>query len=216
MDAPLLYTAELDLANDDIEPFLQWYAYRHAPDVYEVGMLSCTCYRVTGGDMNLFDLYELPASDLFETARYKAMGSGDPYMAALMAKRRNKAHTVYEQRLILPPAEAPSLNADWMSVYRFALPEDAEPVVIEALIRHMPLLSITGLKRLRFAARGQDHPRNPTFRPSHMIVAEWEEQPPADTGIPGLLFEVAGDAISGDSAITGRRAYPWPDRRETP
>ena len=45
MATPLLYTAELDLADADIEPFLEWYAYRHAPDVYEVGLLTCSCYR---------------------------------------------------------------------------------------------------------------------------------------------------------------------------
>ena len=56
MTTPLLYAAELDLPEEDVEPFLQWYAYRHAPDVYQVGLQSCTCYRVLGGGMNLFDL----------------------------------------------------------------------------------------------------------------------------------------------------------------
>src|SRR5690606_35392384 len=98
MTTPLLYTAELDLADGDIEPFLQWYAYRHAPDVYQVGIRTCTCYRVSGGDMNLFDLYELPDWALFETERYRGMADRDPYMAPLMQKRRNKAHTIYDQR----------------------------------------------------------------------------------------------------------------------
>ena len=142
------------------------------------------------------------------------MRARDPYMAALMAKRRNKAHTVYEQRLILPAAESAGLGADWLSVYRFAVPEEAEAAVLQALTLHQPLLGVTGLKRLRFAARGQDHPTNPTHRPSHMIVAEWAARPPADTGIPGLLFEVAGDSIAEDSAFTARRVYPWPDRAE--
>jgi hypothetical protein len=30
MTTPLLYTAELDLPDADIEPFKQWYAFRHA------------------------------------------------------------------------------------------------------------------------------------------------------------------------------------------
>lgn len=93
---PLLYTAELDLDEADVPAFLDWYAYRHAPDVYVVGLLTCACYRVHGGDMNLFDIYELPTTALFETARYQGLGAADPYMAPLMAKRRNKAHTLYE------------------------------------------------------------------------------------------------------------------------
>jgi hypothetical protein len=72
MTAPLLYTAELDLPDADIEPFKQWYASRHAPDVYHSGFLTCTCYRMRGGDMNLFDLYELQDWAIFEHPRYLA------------------------------------------------------------------------------------------------------------------------------------------------
>ena len=61
----LLYTAELDLAEPDIKPFLDWYAYRHAPDLVPLGFESSACYGTTGGDMNLFDIYEIPNRDLF-------------------------------------------------------------------------------------------------------------------------------------------------------
>jgi hypothetical protein len=214
MPTPLLYTAELDLADADIEPFLQWYAYRHAPDVWRLGFQSCTCYRVLDGDMNLFDLYELASWDVFETPDYLGMGARDPYMAALMAKRRNKAHTVYEQQLIAPDASGPCLDADWISVFRFAVPDETDEAIAELLTRHQPLLSAGGMRRIRFAARGTDHPRNPTFRPRCMVVAEWDSRPPKDCGIPDLLFDAAGDAIADDSVIIGRRVYPWPDRPE--
>jgi hypothetical protein len=213
MTFPLLYSAELDLAEEDIEPFLQWYAYRHAPDVYQVGFQSCTCYRVLDGDMALFDLYEMPTWDLFETQRYLGMRDRDPYMDALMRKRRNKAHTMYDQHLIAPEATEPCLDADWISVFRFAMPEEADEVIVELLTRHFPLLASSGLKRVRFATRGRDHPRNPTFRPRCMVVAEWDDRPPEDAcGIPDLLFDSAGDAIEDDTAFIGRRVYPWPDR----
>jgi hypothetical protein len=210
--ASLLYTAELDLEPADVEPFLQWYAFRHAPDVYQAGFQSCTCYRVLDGDMTFFDLYELPAWSLFETPRYTGMRGRDPYMDALMAKRRNKAHTVYDQIVIAPEPAGPCLDADWISVFRFAAPEDADDVIADLLARHQPLLAASGLKRIRFARRGQDHPRNPTFRPRCMVVAEWDTTPPEDCGIPDLLFDAAGDGIEDDSAFVGLRVYPWVDR----
>lgn len=212
MTSPILYTAELDLAEDDIDPFLRWYANRHAPDVYQVGFQTCACYRVLDGDMTFFDLYEMPAWNLFETRRYRDMAPADPYMAALMAKRRNKAHTVYDQFLIAPNASGPCLNADWISVFRFAAPEEADDAIIAALSGHQPLLAASGARRIRYAVRGQDHPRNPTFRPRCLVVVEWAERPPEDTGIPDILFTAAGDVIEDDSAFTGQRVYPWPDR----
>ena len=77
------------LAEPDIEPFLRWYAYRHAPDVFRAGFSTCACYRTDDGGMNLFDIYEIPSSSLFEAPYYRGMRGRDPYMDALMAKRRN-------------------------------------------------------------------------------------------------------------------------------
>lgn len=130
-----------------------------------------------------------------------------------MAKRRNKAHTVYEQCVILPETSGACLDADWISVFRFAVPDEADEVIAELLTRHQPLLSSTGMKRIRFATRGRDHPRNSTFRPRCMVVVEWDDRPSEDgSGIPDLLFDAAGNAIEDDTAFVGRRVYPWPDR----
>lgn len=193
---PLLYTAELDLAEPDLRPFLDWYAFRHAPDVYEVGLLSCTCYRVLDGDMNLFDLYELPDWSLFEGERYQGMRARDPYMDALMERRRNKAHTVYDQRLISPPADPPSLGGDWIAVARFEAAADQDQAIMESLGR------ITGARRVRYATRGKDHPRNPTFRPRCMVVTEWDARPSVDLAtVLGLTAQ----------CFLGHRVYPWPD-----
>ncbi len=196
---PLLYTAELDLPEPEIRPFLDWYAYRHAPDVYEVGLLSCTCYRVYGGDMNLFDLYELPDWSLFETARYQGMRGRDPYMGPLMEKRRNKAHTIYDQRLVSPPADPPSISADWIAVARFEALADRDQAIMAALA------PIQGARRVRYATRGKDHPRNPTFRPRCMVVTEWAARPSIDwAGVSAA----AGTEVA---AFIAHRVYPWPD-----
>ncbi len=208
MTMPILYTAELDLAEPDIEPFLQWYAYRHAPDVYQVGLLTCSCYRVSGGDMNLFDLYEMPDWNLFETARYNEMPGRDPYMAPLMEKRRNKAHTLYDQRLLLPATDGPCLDADWLGVARFAAPAEADAAIVASLTAAFPRLAAAGVKRLRYGTRGKDHPRNPTFRPRCMLVLEWAARPSIDA--TGLLGAVGG--VSAMAGFTGHRVYPWPNR----
>ena len=200
---PLLYTAELDLEEADVASFLQWYAFRHAPDVYEVGLLSCRCYRTFGGDMNLFDLYELPDWSLFETARYQGMRGRDPYMGPLMETRRNKAHTIYDQQLIHPAATPPSLDCDWISVARFAAPPALDEAIVGALT------DLKGPNRVRYATRGKDHPRNPTFRPRCMVVTEWSGRPGAD--LAGLLRRVGGSAITDLDSFTGHRVYPWPD-----
>jgi len=90
----LLYTAELDLADADVRPFLDWYAYRHVPDLFPLGFVSCACYRTSGADMNLFDIYEIPSHEVFSAPGYRRMNERDPYAARILEKRRNKAHTI--------------------------------------------------------------------------------------------------------------------------
>src|SRR3954462_196919 len=93
----LLYTAQLDLAQPDLKPFLDWYAYRHAPDLVPLGFQSSACYATTGGDMNLFDIYEIPGNEIFANPDYRRMSVRDTYAPPILAKRRNKAHTIYRQ-----------------------------------------------------------------------------------------------------------------------
>jgi hypothetical protein len=154
--------------------------------------------------MNLFDLYELPDTALFETPRYQGMREKDPYMGPLMEKRRNKAHTVYDQRLITPPAEPPSLSADWIAVARFAATAGQDAAVLAAFG------GITGATRVRYATRGQDHPRNPTFRPRCIVITEWTARP--DVDLPAMIRATLGEAVPELDGFIGQRVYPWPDR----
>ncbi|MGE0224887.1 MAG: hypothetical protein AB7S57_16590 [Acetobacteraceae bacterium] len=212
MARPLLYTAELDLPEADVEAFSDWYAYRHTPDLYQAGFLTCTCYRVLGGDMNLFDLYEAPGWEIFENPRYLGMRGRDPYMAALMEKRRDKAHTVYEQRLIQPEPGDGWLDADWIAVVRFDAPPEADAEIESALSEVFPRFASQGLRRIRFAHRTKDHPRNPTHRPRCMVVSEWPQAPAEGADITAMLRQKFGPALSRQDAFTGTRIYPWPDR----
>lgn len=212
MPTPLLYTAELDLAGADIEPFRQWYANRHAPDVYQCGFLTCTCYQAVEGDMNLFDIYEIPDTAVFRTPRYQGMRERDPYMAPLMAKRRNKAHTLYTQYMIAPDEPGDWLNADWIQIIRFEVAPSSDATVIDALAVEMGRLRDLGLRRVRYACREQDHPTNPTFRPRCMVVAEWPHRPPPEAVLPTRLRARFGDMLGNCDVFTGHRIYPWPDQ----
>ncbi len=212
MTSPLLYTAELDLAEADTEAFRQWYANRHAPDVYQCGFLTCTCYRAVVGGMNFLDIYEVPDMTVFHTPRYRGMAGRDPYMADLMAKRLNKTHTVYAQHMIVPDDTGAWLNADWLSIFRFESPASADTAIINALAVELGRLRGLGLARMRFACREHDHPTYPSVRPRCMVVMEWPHQPPADAHLSERLLARFGTRLTHPSVFIGRRLYPWPDQ----
>ena len=48
---------------------IAWYAFRHAPDIYQIGFDVCTSYRSVAGDMTILDLYEIDSVDIFDTPR---------------------------------------------------------------------------------------------------------------------------------------------------
>ena len=118
----LLYTSELICRSGEyIKPFFDWYAYRHAPDIYQIGFEVCTSYRGIEGDMSIFDLYEINTVDVFDTAKYRAVSANDPYSGPLLANRTAKAHSIYSQLYVAPEPEdsRPLLNCDWIRVDRF-------------------------------------------------------------------------------------------------
>jgi hypothetical protein len=217
-NAGILYTAELDLAEADIEPFNRWYAGRHVPDLYQVGFQVCTCYRAIEGDMNLLDLYEAASWEIFNSPEYRGMGARDPYGAELMTKRRNKAHTVYAQRLITPHAsgKAALLNADWVSLVRFdaAGPTEQQVADFVTTTEAARLIGL-GARRVRLAHRTTDHPTYPTFRPRSMLLIEWPQRPATEAAPARHLQDRFPGALSHVDSFIGYRLYPWPDRKGT-
>ena len=209
MTGPVLYSAELELAEEDIPAFSAWYAGRHAPDLYQAGFTLCTCYRAVRGSMNLIDFYEAPSWDIFESEAYRRIGPRDLYGPPLMKKRRDKAHTVYEYRATAPGSTTTPFSADWITFARFAAtPDDAAKLAAALSGPDGAALIAAGATRVRLAERGRDHPRNPTHRPAYILIAEWDREPPSDdTG----QFVSARIATSGLDSFMGYRLYPWPD-----
>ena len=210
MTGTILYSAELDLPDEDVAAFTDWYSGRHAADLYESGFSVCTCYRAVRGGMKLIDFYEAPSWDVFEAPRYRSIGPRDVYGPPLMAKRRDKAHTVYTYRASAPGGADGVFSGDWVNFARFAAtPGDADRLQAVLAGAAGAALVAAGARRVRLAERGRDHPRNPTHRPAYILIAEWDREPPesADAG----AFVAAQIATSGLDAFMGYRLYPWPD-----
>ncbi len=211
--ASLLYTAELDLAEPDIRPFLDWYAYRHAPDLVPLGFQSSACYRTTGGDMNLFDIYEIPNHAIFAGAGYQRMNARDEYAAAILARRRNKAHTIYEQHPLSLKELAPQgrLDADWIAVLRFDSAVEAGTVA-ELLAGED--WHGSGIDMIRLGTRTTDHPVYTTDRPRFILSLEGQCRPAGvQATIERLLQDIGAKApLSRKLNFEGQRIYPWPDR----
>jgi hypothetical protein len=209
-----LYTSELDLPDEHIKPFFDWYAWRHAPDIYQIGFEVCTSYRGIEGDMAIFDLYEINTVDVFDTAKYRAVSANDPYSGPLLAYRKAKAHSIYSQLYVAPEPEdsRPLLNCDWLRVDRF----DAAQTDTEALCNYLDAgeaerVLLAGAKRIRLAKRTKAGPKHVSHRPPYMILSEWAERP-ALSDIGPRLAATFGNDVSNQSVFVGYRLYPWADR----
>lgn len=210
----LLYTAELDLAEPDIKPFLDWYAYRHAPDLVPLGFESSACYGTTGGDMNLFDIYEIPNRDLFYGAGYRRMNERDKFAAPILQKRRNKAHTIYQQHHVddLSPAAGVRIDGDWISVTRFDSSLDADAIA-RILGTQADAWRRANVAAVRLGSRTTDHPVYTTTRPQFIVMAEWQSRAAAGTALIEALTQAlaAEGTVSRQITFVGHRIYPWPN-----
>ncbi|MBM6595538.1 hypothetical protein [Microvirga pudoricolor] len=210
-----LYTSELDLADEDIPAFAEWYAYRHAPDIFQAGFDNATSYRAVEGDMSIFDLYEIESVDLFERTEYKHIPAADVYSQAVLARRRNKTWTIYSHVFVAPVVveDRPLLNSDWIAVERFDLnPSSGEDVIAFLNSGAAERLLLAGAKRVRLATRTKGHPRLPSFRPHYLLLSEWPNRPDM-TDLRRSLSERFGTELSDQTNFVGYRMYPWPDKR---
>ena len=208
-----LYTSELDLAEEHIKPFFDWYAYRHAPDIYQIGFEICTSYRAIEGDMAIFDLYEINTVDVFDTAKYRAVSANDPYSGPLLANRKAKAHSIYAQLYVAPEPEdlRPLLNCDWLRVDRFNTVDTSGDGVCDYLDSgEAERILLAGAKRVRLAARTKAGPKHVSDRPTFMLLSEWAAKP-AIADIGTRLAKRFGKDISEQSTFVGYRMFPWPD-----
>ena len=211
-----IYTSELELPEEYLDAFLQWYAFRHAPDIYQIGFDVCTSYRAIEGDMMILDLYEISSTDIFDTAEYRGVAQMDPYSAAILERRTRKAHSVYTQVQVFPTPvdDRPLLNADWINIERF----DCELPDTGALESYFAdgeaeRILLAGAKRVRLASRTKGGPKHVSNRPRWMLLSEWPHRPTRHDAIQRLQARF-GDGVVNQSFFTGYRLFPWMDRPE--
>ncbi|MGE0119891.1 MAG: hypothetical protein AB7S71_11060 [Dongiaceae bacterium] len=210
----LLYTAEVDFPNAaDLDPFVEWYAYRHAPDLFKLGFKSCASYRAVEGGMNIMDIYDMDSSAVFESTGYCDMSAvKDPYVKSIMRNARREAATIYTQRVVHPKntVAIPLLDADWILMLRFEALAAADREIIGWLSdEEGPRQAKLGATCLRYGWRSYDHPVLPTHRPRCILLAEWPTRP--ETRLKELE-EKFGDKVSPPEIYVGYRLYPWADR----
>jgi hypothetical protein len=203
----ILYTAEMELPSDQVEAFTSWYAFRHAPDLYQAGFLACASFRGTGPGMNILNLYCVPGWDTFETTRYLNIGKRDPHGAPINAAARAKANTPYEVRASAPGPVRAEIEGSWLTAIRFEADDRTEAAIAEAL--QSGALTELGAIGAHLVRRSRPHPTAPSDRPSHAVLIEWAERPP-----PGEVNAFRFGSLPKASTFVGYRVYPWPDARE--
>lgn len=215
MTGKVLYTAENEYPTEQIPGFLEWYAFRHAPDLSRQGFLSCATYRAIEGGFNLLGLYELDSLAVFESPGYKGLQARDRFRANIAAHTLQRAHTVYVQRSLHPLQsieDVPVIDADWLAMLRFDADEATRDEIVDWFGSTLgPRLESLGAKRFRIAHREGERPNSVTSRPQCLIVGEWTCRPPAGAQTWRELIERFALEARTVESYAGRRAFPWPD-----
>lgn len=216
MTGPILYIAEVDYPAEHHGPhgkWNDWYAHRHAPDLFKLGARSVASYRPSIGGLAALNVYEIPDPEVFKSPAYAAMTPKDPYAIETrdLSAGRKRAQTLYLERVMLPD-DGRTIDADWISVLRFALPESEDSALIEWLRGDgLTLHQAHGGKRLRYGTRITQNVGAGSFRPRCVIFSEWASEPAEAAELLPVLLQRFGAAVTEHERFIGWREYPWPD-----
>jgi hypothetical protein len=213
MAGPILYIAEVDYPAEHAAPhgkWNDWYAHRHAPDLFKLGARSVASYRPVIGGLAALNVYEIPDSGVFKSPQYIGMTPKDPYAVHTrdLSAGKKRAQTLYLERAVLP-ADGQTIDADWISVLRFGLPEAEDEALIQWLGQQK--LAGSGVKHLRYGTRIDEKVGAGSFRPRCVIFAEFAARPPDSAELLPALKERFGAKVTEAEPFVGSRSYPWPD-----
>jgi hypothetical protein len=207
---PIFYVVEIDPPDAALPDFAAWYAFAHAPHLFNGGFSNCTSYVGISGTMRVVDIYQAADWAMFEAPafqRYRGIAAADPQRPAAIKGLRN-SRTVYHHHPATPlpsrDAAAP-LDADWIMIWRLAGDAALEARIAAWLEAEGDTL---GARQVRLLHRGRDAPTGPSIRPSFAIVTEWAQRPDeADAlrRLPAWLSALLDPAES----FVGWRLYPW-------
>ena len=212
MSGEIVYVAELDIPTAALPDFYDWYAGRHAPDLYQLGFRTCTSYRSVDGSMDVIDVYEAAAWDIVDSDGYRRMKARDAYAAPACSGRTDWTHTIYHYNDAVGADRHPLLNADWITLARFGADQQAEDGLATWLLREGgAAYAALGARSVRLLHRGRDHPTLKSRRARCALLAEWSSEPPVTgRGMAPLPPSVTA-GLRPDAGFTGYRLYPWPD-----
>jgi hypothetical protein len=110
------------------------------------------------------------------------------------------------------PADGQTIDADWISVLRFDLPEATDVALLDWLQGDARRILVAhGVKRLRYGTRLAENVGAGSFRPRCVIFAEWPVRPPEAADLLPPLVQRFDPSVTGAENFIGWRAYPWPD-----
>lgn len=207
---PLLYTSEMDLPPEDFRVFAQWFAGKHAPDLWESGFLTCSCFRaVTPGDVTLIDFYQIPSWDVLNQPPYTTL-KGDAGKTYVSGVNRWGASAIYDQQRIdeYQPEKCTFRLLGWITMLRY----DGDLAAIEAALQGAEAtFRAAGALRARYSRHGRPHPRRPTrVRPEGALLLESETESQAMALLAALEAALPASA-SNVSSFVGHCVVPWPE-----
>lgn len=212
MAESIFYVVEVSLPDTDLPEFAEWYATVHAPHLFQAGFNNCTSYLATSGGMSVVDIYQAGDWNMFEAPafnRYRRIVFTEPYRPKVLAEVEN-TRTVYVHHAQAPlPSRDPdaALDADWISIWRFAGDEADENRIAEWLEESGA--AALGAAQVRLLHRGKDAPTGTSFRPPLALVLEWPERPPEEKVLLNALPGWLRAQIDPAQGFTGCRLYPW-------
>ncbi|WP_426955070.1 hypothetical protein [Muricoccus radiodurans] len=211
MGEPIFYVVEIDPPAEALPDFAAWYAFAHAPHLFNGGFTNCTSYVGVSGTMAVVDIYQSDDWSMFQRPafqRYIPIAVADPFRPDAIRGRRN-SRTVYHHHpdtpLPLRDAALP-LDTDWIMIWRMEGDAALEARIADWL-RDGGAERLTGLgaRGIRLLHRGPDAPTGPSIRPALAVVTEWAAQPAYPAGLPDWLSALIDPA----QGFIGWRLYPW-------
>lgn len=212
MSDSIFYVVEIELPAADLPEFVPWYAAVHAPHLFQAGFDNCTSYLSVSGGMSVVDIYQAPDWGMFERdafSRYRPIAAEDPWRPKALKGIANVRTVYHHHALPGVPMRAPGLplDADWISIWRFAGDAGLEAQVAGWLAKGGA--AQIGASNLRLLHKTKDAPTGGSRPLQLALVAEWSDRPPAAAHDSTLLAGWPGPAIAAADCFTGLRVYPW-------
>lgn len=181
-EQPTLYLMCANVTSD-YQWFIEWMRRRHCPDVMALGYWSASAYRARTGRQNLWDIYEIPDIDVFETPEYQQVSLNDPDTPRVMSLFTHRSVSLYDQISIVDRHSYTSTSpfrSRVISAMRFDATEaDVERFVArqETLIKDID--GLTGARLCRLSER--QHPKWPSTEPEYLLCLDWNDEKTADS-----------------------------------